>query len=73
MTHVSMSKLPAVTFLKRKKRSLAQPVKDPALSLPQPSSLLRRGFDLWPGSFHMPQVRPKKKKRKSKKTQIKLS
>ena len=29
-------------------------VKDPALSLPQPTSLLWRGFDPWPRSFHMP-------------------
>ena len=34
---------------------MAQWVKDPVLSL------LWRRFDPWPGNFHMPQARPKKK------------
>ena len=38
---------------------LAQWVKDPALPLLWLRLLLWRGFDPWPGNFHMPWVRPK--------------
>lgn len=41
--------------------------KDLALSLQQLESLLWCRFSLWPGNFHMPRVRPKKKKRMRKK------
>ena len=40
---------------------MAQRVKDPMLSLQQLGSLLWGRFDPWPGSFHMPWVRPKDK------------
>ena len=43
---------------------VAQQVKDLALSLQQPRSLLWHGFDPWPGNFHTPQARTKKKKKK---------
>ena len=49
----------------------AQPVKDLALPRQQLWSLLWHWFDPWPGNFHRPQVRPKKKiiiKQKKKKT-----
>ena len=39
-----------------------QEVKDPALSLQRLGSLLWRRLSPWPGNFHMPQVRPKKKR-----------
>ena len=38
---------------------MAQQVKDPALSLLWLGSLLRRGFNPWPGIFLMPWARPK--------------
>ena len=38
---------------------MAQQVKDPVLLLQQLGSLLWRGFDPWPGNFHMPRVRKK--------------
>ena len=47
---------------------MAQLLKGTVLSLqglgPLPAA---RGFNPWPGSFHMPQVRPKKKKKERKK------
>ena len=47
---------------------VAQRVMDPALSLQRLRLLLRCRFDPWSGNFHMPQVWPKKrKKRKEKK------
>ena len=48
---------------KNKMRSplVAQPVKDPALSLQRLGSLLWHGLDPWLGSVHMPQARPKEK------------
>ena len=42
--------------------SVAQQVKDPALSLKQLRSLLWCRFDPWPGNLHMPQAQPKRKK-----------
>ena len=47
-------------------QTLAQQVKDPALSLLWIRSLLWHGFNLWPRKFYMPQVQPKKKKKKKK-------
>lgn len=44
---------------------VAQWVKDPALSLQRPGSLLWQGFDLWSGKFHMPQAWLKKTKNKT--------
>ena len=41
-----------------------QCVQDLALSLQQLGSLLWRRFSPWPGNFHMPQVRPKKERKK---------
>ena len=41
----------------------AQWVKDLVLSLLWLKSLLRHGFEPWPGNFCMPQAWPKKKKR----------
>ena len=41
---------------------VAQQVKDPALSLQRLGLLLWRGFDPWPGKFHVPWVQQKKKK-----------
>ena len=38
---------------------VVQQIKDPALSLPCPGSLLWQGFSPWPGNFHMLQVQPK--------------
>ena len=45
--------------------AVVQQVKDPALSLWWLRSLLRLGFDLWPGNSHMPWVWPEKKKKKT--------
>ena len=39
---------------------MVQQVRDPALSLQQLGLLLWRGFDPWPGNFHMPWVWQKK-------------
>ena len=48
-------------------RSLVvQWVKDPALSLQRRRSWLWRGFDLWPGNFHMPWVQSEKNKIKKR-------
>ena len=41
---------------------MVQWVKDPVLSLQWLRSLLWRGFDPWPGNFHLPKEQPKKKK-----------
>ena len=41
---------------------MAQPVKDPALSLQWLGSLLWLKFEPWPRNFHMPQATQKKKK-----------
>lgn len=38
---------------------VAQPVRDLARQLRQPGSLLRLGFDPWPGNIQLPWVRPK--------------
>ena len=43
---------------------MAQWVKDLVLSLLWLGSLLWHGFNPWPGNFRMPQVWPKKKKKK---------
>ena len=43
---------------------VAQWVKDPALSLQKPESLLWYRFDPWPGNFHMLRAWQKKKKKK---------
>ena len=40
---------------------MAQPVKDPVLTLQWLWSLLWCGFDPWSGNFHMPQGVPQKK------------
>ena len=40
---------------------MVQQVKDPVLSPQQLKVLLWRGFDPWPGDFHMPWVPQKKK------------
>ena len=40
---------------------MAQQAKDLALSLQSCGSMLWCSFDHWPGNFHMPQVKPKKK------------
>ena len=45
---------------------MAQWVKDPLLSLLCPGSLLRHGFDPWPGNFCMPQVGPENEKKTNK-------
>ena len=45
---------------------MAQWVQDLASSLLQLGSLLWRGFDPWPGNFHMPQAWPKKKRIKTR-------
>lgn len=39
---------------------MARGVKEPVLSLSQPESLMRQGFDPWPGHFGVPWVQPKK-------------
>ena len=44
---------------------VVQQVKDPALPQPWHRSQPQRGFDPWPGNFHMPWVWPKIKKRKN--------
>ena len=41
---------------------VAQWVKDPVLSLQWLRSLLWRGFNPWPGNFHMLRVQPRKKR-----------
>ena len=41
-------------------------VKDLVLSLLWPWSLLWYGCNPWPGSYHMPQVQPKKERKKKK-------
>ena len=41
---------------------VAQQVEDLVLSWQQLRLLLWHGFSPWPGSFHVPQVRPGKKK-----------
>ena len=38
---------------------MAQPVKNPALSVQQLRSLLWQGFSLWHGNFHMQNALPK--------------
>ena len=43
---------------------MAQQVKNPALPLQWFESLLWPGDDPWPENFHVPWVRPKKKKKK---------
>ena len=52
-----------VTLYKKVLRSslVVEGVEDLALSLQQLRSLLWRGFDPWPGNFHMLQLWPKKK------------
>ena len=45
---------------------VVQQVKDLVLSQQQPGSLLWRGFDLWPGNFHMLQGQQVKQKNKTK-------
>ena len=46
---------------------MAQQIKDLALSLQQPWSLLWNRFNPWPGNFYTLQAQPKKKKKKKKK------
>ena len=45
---------------------MAQRVKGLTLLLQRLGLLLWQGFDPWPRNFHMPQVWPKKKKKKEK-------
>ena len=52
--------------------SVAQQVKDLALSLPWFRLLLWHRFDPWPGNFHMLWLQPKKKKKKKKKIGFKI-
>ena len=54
------AKIPAPEF-----PTVAQWVKDPELPQLCPRLQMWLGFDLQPTNFHMPQVRPKKKKKKS--------
>ena len=42
---------------------VAQWVKDLAMLLQQPRSLLWHGFNTWPRNFHMSQMQPKKKQK----------
>ena len=42
-------------------------VKDPAVSPQWPRSLLWLRFSPWPSNFHVPWVRPKKKREEAKK------
>ena len=49
---------------------MVQWVKDSALSLQRPRSLLWHRFQPWPRNFYMPQVEPKKKKKKEKKKKV---
>ena len=46
--------------------SVAQWVKNLALSLQRLRVLLWCGFDPWPGNFHMPRAWPKKREKKKK-------
>ena len=48
-------------------------IKDPVLSLQSLRLLLWYRFDLGPGSFHVPQVRPKIKEKTNKKTKQRLN
>ena len=59
-------------FIKRKTGSshVAWWGKDPALRQLWCRRQLQRGFDPWPGNFHMPQVWPRKKKEKQMPTTL---
>ena len=48
-------------------------VKDLVLSLLWPWSLLWYGCNPWPGSYHMPQVQPKKERKKKRKNLLRAT
>lgn len=50
-------------FLKRSLASVAQKVKNPALPQLWQRLQLQHGFDSWSGTFHMPLVWPKRKRK----------